>query len=148
MFVTFCSLAWTAVSFTTPPYFRISFLMKLYGPLCYCSSWNMYVKGKNQHQKGRQRYTFRCYRQLLGEVLKDNLCVIWRFQHCWVKRNISIQLCLRELYTYSKYFFYSLILPAIRYPDNCNVCTSLNSKRKPVFNTYFFHSYKSITFVY
>lgn len=54
-------------------------------------------------------------------------------------RNISIQLCLKELYTYSKSSFYSLIIR--RYPDNYHVCIILENKIKPVFNTYSFHSY-------
>lgn len=63
-------------------------------------------------------------------------------------RNINIHLCLKELYTYSKSSLHSLILPAMKYTDNCHVCIILKSKMKPVFNTYFFHFYKSITFVY
>lgn len=66
----------------------------------------------------------------------------WGFWQCWVMRNISIQLCLKELCTYSKSSFHSLILPAMKYPDNSYVCIILKSKMKPVFNTYFFHSYE------
>lgn len=82
------------------------------------------------------------------EVLEINYVHFWRYWHCWVTKNVSTQLCLKELYKCSKSPLHSLNLPALNDPGNCHALISAESKMKPAFTAYLFHCWKSITFVY